>query len=249
MRASYFAWGIALALVLALSLIVNAPARLLGLVVPSEQVLLQGLAGTLWQGSASRCLLQLPQGYLHLGAVRWSLHPLSLVRFAPRLTLSSEWGEQVVGGDVVLRGASGVDLMDFEARASADLVRQFAPLAVDGRISAQLGHLLLRDGLPYAGEGRLVWENGGFQSPQGRVALGTYALDFLQEAGGPLRGQVLTLAGNLEAQGDVELRGRAYSIDLLLGGAATRDAQLKDALALMAAPEGDGYRISLDGEF
>jgi hypothetical protein len=53
------------------ALVVTAPARLLYRVVPGDQLLLRGLAGTVWQGSASGVLLRLPQGYLQLGAVQW----------------------------------------------------------------------------------------------------------------------------------------------------------------------------------
>ena len=55
---SRFAIGVALTLLLLLSLLVSAPARLLNWVLPGDQVLMQGFAGTLWRGSASRCLVQ-----------------------------------------------------------------------------------------------------------------------------------------------------------------------------------------------
>ena len=54
MRVSHLAWGVALALFFSLVLLAAAPARLLGLVLPSEQVLMDGFQGTLWRGSASR---------------------------------------------------------------------------------------------------------------------------------------------------------------------------------------------------
>jgi hypothetical protein len=66
-------WAIALALLLLISLLITTPARLLGLVLPAGQVYAQGFSGTLWQGKASRALLQTPAGLLHLGAVSWKL--------------------------------------------------------------------------------------------------------------------------------------------------------------------------------
>ncbi len=249
MRLSRLAWAAALALLLVAVLAVNAPARLLGLVVPAEQVRLQGLEGTVWSGSAARAMLRLPQGYIHLGKVRWTLQPLSLLLFSPRLTIDSEWGGQVLSGDVTLRGTGSLQVRDFDARVSADLVRQFAPLAIDGRLSAQIAALSLVDGLPRRAEGRVVWEDGGFLSPRGRIPLGTYALEFLQPPGEALRGEVVTVAGPLEAEGEVALDGRSYRIDLLLGSEETLDRQLRDALALMATPEGGDYRLELDGDF
>ena len=113
----------------------------------------------------------------------------------------------------------------------------------------QLQHLSLRDGLPYSAEGRLVWQDGGFASPRGRVPLGTYALEFTQQPGEPLLGEIVTVAGSLQAQGSAQLHGRRYKIDLALHGEEPLDAMLRNALDLMAAPENGGYRIRLDSEF
>lgn len=249
MRVSRFAWAIALALVLVVSLLVSVPARLLSLVLPAEQVMMQGFSGTLWSGSASRCMLRLPAGYLSLGKVQWSLRPLSLLLLAPRLTLNSRWGEQVVSGGLVLRGSGDLDVVDLQATVSMDLVRHFSPLALDGGLSLQVAHLQLRDGLPHSGEGRVVWTGGSWLSPRGSVALGSYAVDFAQQAGEALYGEVLTLAGPMEALGQVKLEGRRYAADVLVKGENGVDPQLQQALSLIATPESGGYRITLDGDF
>lgn len=210
---------------------------------------MQGWSGTLWHGRASRCLLQLPPGYLHLGAVEWSLDPLSLLTLAPRLELETAWGQQRVSGEVILRSATAVDVRDLQMNVSASLVQKFAPLAVDGMLTLDVTALALRDGLPYSAQGRLVWQKAGFQSPRGRIPLGSYVLDFEQPAGEPLRGDVLTLAGPLDARGDIRLDGRHYAIDVLLGSEYPLDSQLQQALSLMARPEGSGYRIALEADF
>ncbi|MDX1732822.1 MAG: type II secretion system protein N [Halioglobus sp.] len=249
MTLSRISLALVLALVLVVAVLAAAPARLLHLVLPGEQVVMQGLSGTLWNGRASRCLLRLPPGYLHLGAVEWSLQPLSLLALAPRVQLSSRWGQQRVNGELVFRGATDLDVRELQLSVAADLVRQFAPLAVDGALDVDIGELLLRDGLPHAGQGRLVWQNAGFLSPRGRVPLGSFAVDFSQQPGAALQGEVITLAGPLQADGAVELQGRRYRIDLLLDSEYAMDDQLRQALSLMARPQGDAYRIELDAEF
>ncbi len=240
--------GIALLAVLLVALLASTPARLLQRVLPGQQVVLSGVQGTLWEGSASRAIVQLAPGYLHLGAVRWSLSPLSLLTLSPRLELQSAWGAQRVTGNVVLRGQRDLDLRDVEAQLDADLLRKFAPLAVDGFFSAQLQQLSLRDGLPHSAQGRVVWQQAGFQSPRGRVPLGSYALDFTQAPGEALQGEILTLNGPMLAEGRARLEGRAYSINVLLRSEGAMDPVLKEALQLMAMPEGDGYRLQLSAE-
>ena len=246
---SRFTLGLILALLLGVSLVASAPARLLNLVLPAEQVLMQGFGGTLWRGSASRALVRAGPGYLHLGAVHWSLDPLSLLLLAPRLTLSSVWGNQVISGDLVLRGAQDIDLYEFEAVVAANLLRQFAPVALTGSLSAQLDSLQLRNGLPHSGDGRLVWQNGGWQSPRALLPLGTYALDFHQAPCEMLQGKIVTVAGPVEANGTVELQSRDYRVDILVSSEVAMDAQLEQALSLIAPPESGGYRVVFDGEF
>jgi general secretion pathway protein N len=238
--------GLALALLLGITLLVSAPARLLNLLLPGSQVSISGFDGTLWQGSASRCLVRVGPGYLHLGAVQWSLDPWSLLLFAPGLTVSSTWGGQSISGDITVRGRTDIDLENFEASLAADVLRQFAPVALAGVLSVQLEQLQLRDGLPYSGAGRLVWREGAWQSPQGLLPLGSYALDFQQPAGEALRGEVLTLSGPVQAEGEVRLQGRDYSVNILVGSEAYPVEQLEQALSLIATPEPGGYRVRLE---
>jgi general secretion pathway protein N len=241
--------GGALVTLLLISLLVSAPASLLNLLLPAEQVVMQGFSGTLWHGTAGRALVQAGPGYLHLGAVQWRLSPLSLVLFAPRLTLTSQWGKQTLQGDVVLRGRRDVDLEDLELKVAAELVRQFVPVALSGALSAQFAQLKLRDGRLFAGSGRLVWQDGAWLSPQGLLQLGSYAVDFQQLPGEPLSGDVLTLSGPVQAMGTVQLHDTAYAVDITVSSQAALDPQLEQALSLIARPVAGGFHLKLDGEF
>lgn len=240
---------LALALLLLLCLLATAPARLLGLILPSQMIIMQGFSGTLWHGTASRCLVHTPAGFLHLGVVRWRLDPLSLILFAPRISLESDWGSQSLRTQLVLRGGQDVDFSALEATVPAGLISQFAPVELDGLLQLQLEYLMLRDGVPAQGKGRLVWLNGGWDSPSGPLPLGSYAVDFAQAPDGPLQGEVLTLAGEVAAQGSIELAGKSYEIDITVQNEAGLDERLQQALSLMARPVEQGYRIKLGGGF
>lgn len=239
----------ALALLLLVCLLATAPARLLGLLLPSEMVIMQGFSGTLWRGKASRCMVQTPAGLLHLGVVKWRLSPWSLILFSPHLSLDSDWGSQTLVTDLVLHGGQDVDLTALEATIPADLLRQFVPVELAGVLQLQSEILALRGGVPVEGKGRLVWLNGGWDSPGGPVPLGSYALDFSQPPDAALVGQVLTLAGEVTAQGSVELEGRSYGIDITLQSEAGLDERLQQALSLVARPVEKGFRINLNGDF
>jgi general secretion pathway protein N len=248
-KKSRLLWAALLALLLLVNLVVSAPARLLQLALPGQQLLMHGLAGTVWHGSAGSVLLRLPQGYLQLGAVHWSLRPLSLLLLAPHITFSSEWGNQTVKGELVLRGKRDLDVSNLDAQMAATLLSHFAPVALDGMFNLQMQSLQLRDGLPYSAAGRLVWQDGGWRSPRGQVPLGSYAMDVRQAAGEALQGQVITLAGPLQANGTLQLQARHYAVDILLRSEGSLDAQLQQMLSLIAVAEDAGYRISVNGDF
>jgi general secretion pathway protein N len=242
-------WYAALAVLFLVLLVATAPARLVRPFLPSGQVLLQGLQGSLWRGSASRALVATPAGYASLGALRWRLSPWSLLTLSPSLSVDSQWGSQTVNGRVRLRGPDSVDLSKMEINAAAGLLRQFLPVMVSGSVSLQLQQLSLREGLPVRGEGRAVWQNARWESPEGPVALGSYALEFEQPRGEALAGTVLTLSGPLRAEGSVALDGRRYDLDLVISSEQAIDQQLQQGLSLLAAPLEDGrYRLQLDGE-
>ncbi len=241
--------GLLAALLLAMAVVAAAPARLLAWVVPVEQVRLEGYSGRLWNGSVQRCLVKLPQGFLNLGELRWTLQPSSMLRLAPRLSLDSEWGDQYFTGEVVLRSSQAWELNDARARFDAALVQQFAPLFLRGDVELQVQSLRMNAGFPEAARGQMVWREGSWQSPAGNLALGSYVLDVAQNAGEPLQGEVVTLEGPLQVEGEVGLDGRTYRIDLRLHSEQQMDPILSESLALMATPRGDGYHLQLESEF
>ncbi len=243
--------GLVLAGILLLTLIITAPARLLGLVLPSDKLVLQGLHGSVWSGSAARCLVAAGHGYVHLGKVSWELSPLSLLIFSPRLTFESHWGNQDISAQLSLRDTANFDLRDLDATISSRLLRQFTPLMVGGDFSIQFANLTVRDGLAAAVEGRVLWRNAALLSPQGPRPLGSYAIDLRQEEGQALSGEVVTVAGPVNVVGDIALAGERYEVDLMLDSEAELDTQLDEALTLFAQPLGDAntatYRIQMNG--
>ncbi len=248
MRNWRFTGAAALILLFVAVLVATAPARLLYRLVPGDALLLRGLSGTVWKGSASGALLRVPRGFLQLGEVQWSLRPLSLLMLAPHLSLRSEWGSQALSGEFIVRGARDLDVQNLDASLPATLLGHFAPVAVDGMFNAQVTELTLRDGLPQSARGRLTWQGATWRSPQGAVPLGTFALDAEQAPGAALSGTVLTLAGPLQAEGTVELREQHYTVDILLSSEQPLAPPLRNMLAMIAVPEGKGFRVALQGD-
>jgi hypothetical protein len=246
---SRFALGLTLAALLFIRLLASAPARLLGLVLPADTLVMQGFSGSVWRGSAANALVDAGHGYIQLGRVSWRLAPLSLLILSPEFELDSRWGGQVFSAQITLHDAQNIEFHDLDATVSAGLLRQFSPLQVAGQFSTQWSHLAIREGLPFAGEGRIIWQEAAWLSPQGAQPLGSYALTLKQEEGQALFGDVVTVTGPVEASGNIRLQGRVYEVDILLDDSSGLDAELRQALSLLAQPVAQGYRIQLNGEF
>jgi hypothetical protein len=239
--------GLLAALALLISLAVYAPARLIAYLLPPEQMVLQAFRGSLWDGHANRAMLRTGAGYLHLGALSWELNPWSLLTLAPRLKLHSEWADQRLSSRVTLRGRGSVDFKDMQITASASLIRHILPLSLSGRMEGQFQELKIRDELPVYAVGRLLWRDGSWRAPQGEMRLGSYGLDVLTDKDGALRGEIVSIAGPVEAVGTVSLTGPVYELDVRVSAGAAMQESLQQALSLVASPDEGGYRMALQG--
>lgn len=238
-----------------LAAVVLLPARLAGWVLPSSVITADGYAGTLWQGSAARALIATPGGWFHLGGLRWQLSPLSLLLARPTATVEAAWGDQRLAGTVTWRGGDRLQVRDARFAVDAALLKELAPVALRGRLAGDFTQLALADGLVHALEGRMTWERAAWDAPGSSFALGSYAVDFAPAAGGAqaagsggVQGEVLTLAGPLEASGTLALVDRRYRVDLTLGSERPLPRPLTEALSLLAAPTDRGFHLVLDGE-
>jgi hypothetical protein len=156
-------------------------------------------------------------------------------------------GGQEISGIITLHGSHDFDLEDVDASVSARLLRQFTPLMLGGRFSLQASTISIRDGQPVHAQGRALWHEATWLSPQGPSPLGNYAVDFSQQPGEALSGQIVTLRGPVNASGTVELANNNYALDVLLSADAGLDPQLQQAMSLIAQPVGKNFRIDLNG--
>ena len=245
---SRVAAGVGLVVLLIIILVATAPARLLGAFIPPGKVVLQGYSGTVWRGSANRALVAAGAGYIHLGQIKWSLSPWSLLGLAPQLAVESAWGKQKLNANIRVDSAQNVELSNLDALFSVQLLRQFLPLAIEGDMSVQFEELHIKGGVPTRAVGRMVWQGAAWKAAQGSTPLGTYAINMLTDTAGTLHGEVITIAGEVDANGSVKLQGNDYSIDILVSSQSGLNEQLKQALSLIAQARPEGYRVAFDGK-
>jgi hypothetical protein len=230
-------------------LIVTAPARLLGYVLPAELLSMQGVEGSVWQGTAGSAALAVTGGHLQLGQLRWKLSPWSLLWLSPRVQLDTSWGQQMLRADISVSVAGTITLRDASITIPADLVRQWLPVELRGRLNLTTEEISMRDRQPLSGNGRLVWQNARWIGNSTSQDLGDYVLEFEVDEAGELLGTITTLGGPVQVEGKVGLGGGGYDIDIQLSSETGISAEMGSALQLVAEPRGSGYRIKLGGAF
>ena len=235
---------LAAALVIAL-LVTRAPASLLGNALPPA-VNVTGLAGTVWKGDAAYVEIPLQAKPFALGRTSWTLNPMGLF-FGDVIRLRSDWGSQTVDVSVSPALNGSFDVNDAQLRIDLGWLRQLLPFYVGGQLKADLASLTFTsDGMPTTANGRVVWENATWRAVGGDVSLGSYAVDVTTSDAG-IRATIITLKGALEVDGSVTIVGDSYRVMANLSGPAVRNEAFQQAIALLAVPNGSGYRIELSG--
>jgi hypothetical protein len=236
--------GLLLLLLLALF---SVPARIIPGFIDEQQLRLSGVSGRAVDGRAARALLRTPSGFFHLGELRWRLDPWSLLTLSPALHLESEWSTQRGSLRVRLAG-SQLQVRDLDAVVDAAVIQQALPISVSGRLELLFDELVLEEQQLISAQGRLVWQDAAWQPASGPRNLGTYVAEITSPGDGELEAQLDTLSGSVQAQGSVVLVGQRFSTDVRVAAASgALDAELAQALSLIATPEENGYRLRLDG--
>ena len=228
-------------------LLATAPARLLGYVVPSQQLMLQGFQGRLWHGSAESAVLAVSGGYLQLGRLQWDLSPWSLLLLSPRAELETYWGKQTLVADVSISPAGEIRLRDTSLNFPARLIRHWLPVQLRGSFNLLTEDLSFQDQRPSAGSGRLVWQRARWIGNAANQKLGDYVLEFEVDEAQQLQGVISTLSGPIMVQGKVTFNQQQYSVDLELSSENGIRAEMGSALELIAEPTDTGYHIKLEG--
>ncbi len=148
--------GASLALLFLFVLVMTAPARLVGYLVPEDQLRLSGFSGTIWEGTAGNAAIATPEGWVQLGRTRWSLSQIYLLALMPTVEIQSEWGQQQVRANIRVYPSGDILLRGVRTSFSASLVKQFMPVNLRGTLTLESPLLKIADGVPAEGRGKLV---------------------------------------------------------------------------------------------
>lgn len=225
------------------------PARAISIVLP-EDVIVTGVSGTIWSGSAARAWIEIDQRPLMLGRVQWHIQPWRILWGAP-LSLTSAWGQQVMRAQLGYRPGGSIVLQEVSFTLNAQLLGTFLPLYLGGTLSGEFAYLAIDQGHIIDAEGVLRLQRGVWTARSGSVLLGDYQIDFSSAdiAGSGTEGVLKTLGGALMLSGDLSATLTGYQLAVQATGPVARDESFRQAMSIIAIPHQDGFSVSLAGQF
>jgi general secretion pathway protein N len=227
--------------------LVTLPASVVIPRVQPSGVVLAGLDGSVWNGSAEA----LQVAGIHVGSLEWNLHVLKLfaLRVAADIKLKRTDGFAQGGVSV---GKRRVDLDDFSASLPLNLLPpQFAPGGWTGTANARLARLTVVDGWPVSADGTIDIVN--LTGPARRPAnLGSFQVKFPVQSNeaNTLVGSVSDVDGPLKIAGKIQLKStdRSYLLEGLVATKPDAPAEFARTLEFLGPPDAQGRRqFSLSG--
>ncbi len=220
-----------------------------------QPVVLSGVSGSIWNGSARQVVP--PPPAVEVSNVNWRFQPTALLKGNAAANLEFE----LLGGNGagnVARGLNGdISVTDGKFLIPAANLSQFLPLPVadfGGNVIADIEDLQLENNLLTTTTGTVVWRNA-LVTGLLEAKLGQVVLDIVPKSvdGNPGHaGKLSNTDGDLDITGDfeIDINGN-YKADVKLKPTATASAGLTGVLGSLgpiARRESDGsYRIRNSG--
>jgi hypothetical protein len=232
--------------VFALTLLVRLPAAILSWLLPGS-VTCESPGGTLWHGGCA----EVRSGALSLADVRWTLHPLSLLRAQAALDVESNDARARGSAQLTLHVNGDMDIATLNASLPLEGGLVPVPAGWSGVLDLGIERASVRGGHIAAMQGALTARSVHMDRPS--ADLGSYELKFPAALGGnaPMLGTLRDLGGPLSLSGQLQLRRDGnYELD---GTIAPRDgagADLQKILDLLGPPDAAGrHPISFAGTY
>ena len=182
----------------------------------------QGVSGTIWQGSFDNSVLQERGSSFPLGSVNWVLKPLSLLTLTPCVDLSARAAPQNITGEFCFGLLGGqIALNDVSVNLPLANISPLLEVDVRGNINGQVSDLTW-DGERFGtADARLLWSGGQINNGSQWIALGDLqARSHADEQGDlattwsslpdgrpPLTLQLTTLLSGLSAEPRIKVDG------------------------------------------
>jgi Type II secretion system (T2SS), protein N len=235
-----------MAAIFVITVLVRLPAGVLPLLLPAS-VHCQSPSGTLWQGSCR----ELGSGTLALSDVRWTLHPLALLRAHLLLDLQSDDARAAGQAQLALHGNGDLQIQGLNATLPLQGGLSALPPGWSGALQLAIDQASVQGGKLTAMAGTITARQLHSENPP--AELGSFQLQFPSRDGTgaatPIMGTLRDLEGPLSLQGQLQLLSTgAYELSGTVAARDSSSADLRQMLQLLGPPDAQGrHTFSLAG--
>ncbi|MDH3400345.1 MAG: type II secretion system protein N [Chromatiales bacterium] len=219
-------------------LIATTPARLVSIFLPGN-ISLDGLSGTLWNGSARQLVLNNAAA----GELEWEVKPSQLLTGRLGLKFKSQLPDGSISGNAAISVGGSIYLDSVKGSMPLGYITtDFPPGMLDGRVSLIFEEAIFENEWPTLLKGVLAVGNLVQNIPK-PTPLGTFSVTFDGEQGedGSVKGVIETRSGALQVDGLLTLNSdRSFVMDSMVRAKAETPDDLKSMLPLIGEQQPDG---------
>ncbi len=229
-------------------LIFTIPAKpVTDLISENTAVDIQGVSGTLWNGSAYLILVD----NLQFKKTQWSFNPWQLFTGKIAIDINSRFMDNNISAELGSSFSGRYFVNELSAKIAAAKVAQLAniPLAqLNGTISLDIKHAEWKQGeLPLA-NGEIKWNNASVTVAD-TASLGNVNIVLSESEQGFLNAEIKNQGGDIKINGTAELLPeKNYNLNIKLLPTATANNNIRQSLGFFAQKQPNGeYALKKSG--
>jgi general secretion pathway protein N len=230
---------------LVVGLLVFFPARVAYRWFVPDGVLLSGISGSIWSGSARAA----QAGGVHVRDLTWHMRPLALLRGKLGYAIEAIPGSGFVDGNLAVGVTGIVTFTDLRASMSLQSIRQSIGIpGLQGSVNVQFERLVIDAGFPVTADGSL--EVSDLVAPMvHRASIGGYRAEFFTQDSGVMASVedtdgLVDIAGILQVSAD-----RSYKFVAQLAPKSNTPSGLRQQMQFLGSTNERGqYELRLEGE-
>ena len=221
------------------------PARVAYRWFAPPEVLLGGIDGTVWNGSARQASVS----GLYLQDLRWRVKPLQLIIGRVAAVVEARPASGFIEGDVSIGIGGSLKVRDMNASLPLNAVATLVNMqGLQGSASARFERIVVEDGLPVAADGEFTVAD--LVAPRVyRGSIGGYRAEFFTQNNGVVA-SVEDTDGSIDVAGSLQVSSdRSYQFIAKLAPKPGMPESIERQLRILGSPDDRGQReLRLEGQ-
>ena len=203
---------------------------------------LQGIDGSIWNGSAQRLVISsAPQ----LENLNWQLNPLSLLLARLNTEVEVDVFKNKLSGNITISSNGEISASEVTTRLTGETVQKLIDLPlgeIGGDFDIEINSLELANNIPVI-NGTINWNKAKFTLAE-TVDLGNIELSIKPSDNKSLTATIKNVGGDINIEGQVILAdNKSYKLNLTFKPQASANNNIKQSLAMFARRQTNGTYI------